>query len=403
MRTILALTVGSLLAWGVPACSGGSDSPGAGDGGDDAGADTDTDSDADADSDTDTDADSDTDADAGTGLTAEIVSPTTNTIAEDGSAWSFAGIVTDPSCDETALAVTWSSSKDGVLGTSTPDAAGNVSLDAGTLTPGYHTITLSVTNPAEESAEASIVVGVCTMGIPEDFHTDIEGSGWTIYGDAYWDPGGWLEMTGLYQSMKGAIFNTGELIAPGDLSMSFDIYTGPNDLDGADGFALSIFNAADVAELEAIIAAAAPGGGLGYGVAGGDGSSAGSCLWGDMTVEAFHIEFDTWQNITNGVECHTDPTAEDHIAITLNGDPADHVLWAAVGNIEDSAWHTVTVDVVGDNIVITLDGSEIIDDAIPGYAFKGGYLGFSGVTGYYMNYHRFDNLSLLEECTVPAS
>jgi hypothetical protein len=398
----LAAIFGLVLLALAAGCEGASTGAGSADTDTDTDADGGTDADTDTDTDTATDTGTDTGGDAGTGLTVEIVAPATNTIVEQGGAIAFAGLVADPDFAPTALVAIWSSDVDGPLGETTPDADGAVSLDVDALTPGFHTITLTATNPDDLSAEDSITVGICTWGVPEGFDTDVEGSGWTIYGDAYWDPGGFLEMTGNLMSMKGAIFNTLETIAPGDLAMSFDLYTGPNDLDGADGFALSIFDAADVTELEAIIAAGAAGGGLGYGVAGGVGPGDGSCTWGSMAVDAFHIEIDTWQNVANGVECHTDPTAEDHIAVTLNGDPATHVLWAPVGNIEDSLWHTVTVDVVGDELVITLDGAAIIDDVIPGYEFKGGYLGFTGVTGYYTNYHRFDNLQLLEECAVPV-
>jgi len=277
----------------------------------------------------------------------------------------------------------------------------DVSITVDTLTLGWHTITLEVQNPDEATGSDTVVMGICSWGSPDTFDVDVEGAGWNVYGDAYWDPGGWLEMTGLYQSRKGAIFNVVDLVEPGDVSISFDIYTGPNDATGADGFAMSIIDAADPTALAAIVAAAAAGGGLGYGVSGGAGPP-GSCLWGSMDIDAFHVEFDTWQNIENGVECHTDPTAGDHIAVTLDGNPADHLLWADLGDIEDSAWHVVTVEIAGSGILITLDGTPIIDDDISGFTFKGGYIGFTGVTGYYSNYHRFDNLHLLEECIVPV-
>ena len=62
---------------------------------------------------------------------------------------------------------------------------------------------------------------------------------------------------------------------------------------------------------------ASTGGGLAYGVGGAR---------GDWVGNAFHIEFDTWYNQFNGGnEFHTDPTRQNHVAITLDGDPGNHV------------------------------------------------------------------------------
>ncbi|MBL6976385.1 MAG: hypothetical protein ISR64_11680 [Deltaproteobacteria bacterium] len=33
--------------------------------------------------------------------------------------------------------------------------------------------------------------------------------------------------------------------------------------------------------------------------------------------------------------------------------------------------------------------------------FRGGFIGYSGTTGYYMNQHGFDDLQILQECLVP--
>ena len=111
-------------------------------------------------------------------------------------------------------------------------------------------------------------------------------------------------MTGNLPNKKGAIYTVSELVTPGDVSISFYIRTGGG--TGADGFAMSVFDAEDLTELESLIAAAHTGGGLGYGVAGDDGSWVG---------DAFHVEIDTWHHVYNGpTELHTDPTPENHSA-----------------------------------------------------------------------------------------
>ena len=55
----------------------------------------------------------------------------------------------------------------------------------------------------------------------------------------------------------------------------------------------------------------------------------------------------------------------------------------------------------GANILVLLDEVEVMNDFISDFSFRGGYIGFTGSTGYYTNYHRFDNLQILDDCIVP--
>ena len=48
--------------------------------------------------------------------------------------------------------------------------------------------------------------------------------------------------------------------------------------------------------------------------------------------------------------------------------------------------------------VINLDGGNLIEDDIPGLSFRGGYIGFSGSTGWATNWHRIDNLTVVQAC-----
>ena len=311
----------------------------------------------------------------------------------------FEGTVIDTAFPAEQLTYTWRSSIDGALATGSPETGGATGFTTDTLSPGEHTITLEATNPREDTASDTLTVSVCVPAAPETFDTDIEVEGWTVYGDAQWvfDEGtsnGWLEMTGLEQGKRGAIFSSSQALSEGDVHLSFRFYTGPNDFTGADGFAMSIFDVPDEPTLAALLDGVTAGGGLGYGVA---------PPYGDWEGNAFHIEIDTYYNnpATSGDELHLDPTSNDHIAITLDGNPAEHLLVYDAGNIEDSTWHLVEIDIQGSDISVWLDEVQIIDDVIPGFAFKGGFLGFSGVTGYYFNYHRFDDLTLLDACVTP--
>jgi hypothetical protein len=329
---------------------------------------------------------------------ATITAPVAGAVVEDGKPVNLAGIATDTMYTPDKLAVQWTSDVDGVLGTSIPDASGNVSLNLPKLSPGKHTISLSVTELSGLQAVDSVDIGVCSWGTPDTFDTVVTGSKWKTYGDAYFDPGGWLEMTGNAQSKKGAIYNLVDFVAPGDVQLSFKIASGgwltsAGQPQGADGFALSVVDVKTVAELENYINLAGAGGCLGYGVSGDCKQPANP----SYTVEAFHIEIDEWHNTGDP---NVDPTYQNHIGIMQNGDASNHYLWAPVPNIDDLQWHAVTVQITKDVVRVTLDGAEIINKAIPNFKFRGGFIGFSGTTGWATDYHRFDDLQILQQCLV---
>jgi hypothetical protein len=252
-----------------------------------------------------------------------------------------------------------------------------------TLSPGPHVVTLNVDTPTlPQAAEATVTLKICAVMTPDDFDADIEASGWKLYGNAYWDMGGWLELTGL-GSGGGSIYKISETLSASDTTILFDFYTGDGINGGADGFAMTVIDVDNVADLETFIDTAKNGGCLGYGA---------SAACGPMEIEAFHVEIDTWYN-----ENYADPTT-NHIAITLNGDPSNHVLVADGLILEDSQWHTIEIAVAGTNVNVNLDGINLINGDIPGLTFRGGYIGFSGSTGWATNWHRVDNLTVVQEC-----
>jgi hypothetical protein len=319
--------------------------------------------------------------------------PADGLVAEEGTAVVFEAFVEDTLYPTEELTATFTSDLDGELWSDSLEGSNYFGFTTNGLNLGQHKITLTVTSPSGEMKEVDIKVGICTIGKPETFDTPLSGTTWKTYGDAFWDPDGYLDMTGNSGDKQGAIFNVAQKINPGDVMISFKIQTGPNVGTGADGFAMTVYDAADVDELESLIAAAHGGGGLGYGVSG---------PYGPAVIDALHVEIDTWHNVFNGtVELHTDPTSENHVAVCMNGNPGDCPLWLAVPNIEDLAWHDIAIKIEGYHITVSLDGSVVIDEDVPEFEFRGGYIGFTGSTGYYSNFHRFDDLLVVQACIVP--
>jgi hypothetical protein len=310
-------------------------------------------------------------------------------VVEQGLDETVEGTVVATVYDMSEIDARWVSSIDGLISEVQPDSSGLTTMSTAALSAGWHDITLEVTNPAGQYDEDTELVGICEWADPHSFDTNISGSGWQIFGDAYWDTGGWLEMTGNMQSKHGAIYLTDERINPGSADIRFKIWTGGGINGGADGFAMNIINVPTVSELTTVVNSGQNGGCLGYGVSGDCGS---------LTIDSFHIEFDTWRN--NG-DVNTDPTTQNHVGVMLDGDATNHYLWAEIPTLEDQQWHEVMVVIDGTLVQVSIDGFMVVDGSVPALAFEGGYIGFSGTTGWATNYHRFDDLQIIQECLVP--
>ncbi len=81
-----------------------------------------------------------------TAPTCGITAPDDGSYAQLGDAVSLEGRVGDVDIGAPALTVTWTSDKDGLLGTSLPDSIGDVVLSTATLTSGTHTVSLTATD-----------------------------------------------------------------------------------------------------------------------------------------------------------------------------------------------------------------------------------------------------------------
>jgi hypothetical protein len=237
---------------------------------------------------------------------------------------------------------------------------------------------------------ATIDLHVCKAYLYEAFGSDLDPLAWAVSGDGYWESQGWLEMTGLSQGRKGAIYSTTPQVTPGDVSIRFRYATGGGgDSTGADGFAATFMKAEDLAEMVSWVQAGDGGGGLGYGAGG---------PYGAFTGSAFTVEIDTWYNQQNDAEYHTDPTSADHLELTQGLDPSASIGFYALPDIETLEWHSIRVDIAQTHVKVIHDGVLALDIDIPDFEFRGGYIFFSGSTGYYYNYHRFDDLEIFHGC-----
>lgn len=287
------------------------------------------------------------------------------------------------------IALTWESSIDDDLPAPTwGDEDGEIIFPTEALSPGTHQLRAVVTAPDGTADDSLTTLDICQWPELEDFSSSVVGNGWITTGDAYWEPSGWLEITGNTQSHAGAIYKIDRKVNAGDVEIAFRIATGGGINGGADGYAVNVIDVPDAAALRDYVQSTANGGCLGYGITPGCG--------GNGTVNAFHIEFDTWYNAE-----YSDPTQDNHVAILLDGDPATHYLSATIPSLEDLQWRDVVVTIRGAQVIVTINGATVIDGTIPGFRFDGGYLGISGSTGWATNWHRFDNLLLRDRCLVP--
>ncbi len=301
-----------------------------------------------------------------------------------------ATVIEPSTADLSVYSVDWLDEDGAILANSAVESDGSTTATLVDLASGERTL-----HPVARDAggrcpwPGAFVVTVCRLEVSEDFDTSLPAA-WSIYGDAFWDNNGWLEMTDAAPGRRGAIYNSEEYVRPGTVSVRFDIQTGGGSGSGADGFAVSIVEAYEVAELEALLPVMADGGGLGYG-AGGD--------YGSYDGEAFTVEIDTWYNHRNGHnEPHTDPTESDHLEFTAGLDPGNSLAWVDVGEVEDMEWHKVRVDIIAPRLRVWYDDVLHIDQDVSGLRFRGGFIMFTGSTGYHTNYHRFDQLRLIHAC-----
>lgn len=279
----------------------------------------------------------------------------------------LSGVVDDADGDD--LLVTWRI--DGVPLPAETVAPGPVSAVWPAPTPGDHTVTLTA---ADACATAEASAGVC-----QDATVTYENLGiatWHYEGSAYWDGStSNLVLTDAVTNQVGTAFDTTAAVSGGAVSIAFEFYIGGG--SGADGISLT---ALDTSRLLTYMGG--NGCGIGYG-------GAASCTPGPA-LPGWSLEVDTYYN--EGY----DPTPDDHVAFTFDGDVDNPVAWAALPEMEDTGWHRMEVEVADPHVRVDIDGVTYLDADLTGsFAFPA-YVGFTAGTGGQTNQHRIRALTVTD-------
>lgn len=303
---------------------------------------------------------------ANTAPTIEWLAPSSGTTLPVGGTTLFQAYVADDLDAPEALGESWSSDVDGNLST---DAAGSdgvatMSWEAAAHSSGNQTVTLSTTDSCGATTTSSI--GVCQdAGYSAD---DLDLDTWHFEGSATWDStNGWVQLTAPIENQSGTAFQTSSTATSDNVDIDFLFYVSGG--SGADGISLT---ALDSLRMTGFVGAS--GGGIGY-----------------MGLPGWSIEVDTWYNAE-----YNDPTQEDHVSFHVDGDVSNPLAWAALPEMEDGAWHEMVAQVSGIHATVAIDGVTYLDQDIPQITSFPAYVGFTGGTGSYTNYHLIDSLTVTD-------
>ena len=303
--------------------------------------------------------------------TVTMISPSAGSVLEVSDTVFTATVTDDFDAPET-LALQWSGSVDGVLGTDPADSSGAATLSwiSAEHSSGAQDVSLTATDHCGNAAVAAL--DVCQQaGYIED---SIDLESWHFEGMANWNgTDGWLELTKPVTGQLASAFNTADVVTGDDVAIEFQFYVSGG--SGADGLSLT---ALDTDRMTGYLGAS--GGSIGYG---SDGASPGLPGWS--------IEVDTYDN---GMP--QDPTPLDHVMFTFDGNQASGSAWAALPEMEDGAWHTMTVVVKDPHVTVQIDGVAYIDQDISGYYDFPAIVGFTAATGSLTNFHLVDALQVTE-------
>jgi len=306
--------------------------------------------------------------------TVEIVDPLHDAIidiAQDINLQGTAGDDVDAAVD---LQLSWVSSVDGVLASGSPDSSGSYVWNwvSTTRTEGPHQLELIAEDSCGNRSTTDITV--CQQAGYDVDQLDI--ASWHFEGASSWDTSNsWLELTPAAPNTVGSAFQTSATVSGDAITIEFLFLIGGG--SGADGLSLT---ALDVNRMTGFL------GGTGCGI--GYGSSV-SCSPGPP-LPGWSIEVDTYYN---GGQ---DPTPEDHVMFTFDGDVDQPAAWAVLPEMEDTGWHTMKVEVAAPHVKVQIDGVTYIDANLSGNFSFPAYVGFTAGKGSLTNRHLIDSLQVTE-------
>lgn len=307
-----------------------------------------------------------------------ITSPSNGDIEDIGVAETFTAVVSDDVDSPDALALSWASDIDGVFNTNPADADGNAKAgwDSNAHTAGDHVITLTATDSCGNVISEEL--GVCQQAGYTSDELDI--GSWHTEGGSLWDEvDDYLQLTDTGGYETGSAFATASTVSGSDVDIEFGFYIGGG--SGADGFSVT---ALDTTRMTTWLGS--PGCGLGYA-----GPSAAICVSPTTDgLPGWTIEVDTYYN------GEVDPTSEDHVCFTFDGNLTAMAACAALPEMEDTGWHTMSVSVIDPHVFVAIDGIPYIDQDISGYYDFPAYVGFTAATGGSTNYHLIRSLEVTD-------
>ncbi len=304
-----------------------------------------------------------------------ITAPSSNDVFDQsGDDVLLEGFISDDLDQASDLVVTWSSDVGGVISTDSSAADGTTSVAwaAASRADGDHLVTLE----AEDSCGnvSSTEIAVCQNAGYEQDELDL--TDWNFEGNATWDSSnGWLQLTDVGEYEIGSAFETSTAVTGDAVEIQFAFFIGNG--SGADGISLT---ALDTDRATSFLGG--EGCGLGYG---GDAS----CTDGPA-LPGWSIEVDTYFN-----DGH-DPTPEDHLAFSFDGDVDAPATWVALPEMEDTGWHHMVVEVAAPHVTVSIDGVTFIDEDLSGNFEFPAYVGFTAGTGGLTNQHLIDSLQVTE-------
>lgn len=287
-----------------------------------------------------------------------------SSVIAPGAQETFAGVADDDQ-DPALLAIQWSSDVDGVLSSAAPNTAGDIShdWDGALQSPGSHTISVTATDACGATVSESF--SVCqNLGYTEE---TLDLTTWQYTGRANWDAtNGWLELTDTTRYISGTAFQTSETVSSDNVSIGFSFFASGGSSGGADGLSVTAIDTSRMTTYQG-----SNGGSIGYG-----------------GLPGWSIEVDTWHNAE-----YNEPTTSDHVTFIIDGASTGlGEVSAAIHEVEDGQWHDMQVDVVGQQVTVSIDGIVYIDDPVPALTTFPAHVGFTAATGNVTNNHYIDAL-----------